>query len=75
MGRQQGFRVLEKSGHHPLVIVTATHPHFAVKAFEVGAVDYLLKPVVETTLANTLQRLVRRFVPPRPVAALHLDPA
>jgi two-component system LytT family response regulator len=39
-----------------LVFVTA-HEHHAVRAFEAGATDYLLKPVTDERLSRTLQRL------------------
>lgn len=42
----------------PLVFVTA-HPEHSLRAFDVAAVDYLLKPVEPERLARTLQRLKR----------------
>jgi two-component system LytT family response regulator len=40
----------------PLVIFVTAHDEHAVKAFEVNAVDYLLKPVEEARLRRALQR-------------------
>jgi two-component system LytT family response regulator len=40
----------------PLVIFVTAHDEHAVKAFEVNAVDYLLKPVEEARLRKALQR-------------------
>jgi two-component system LytT family response regulator len=40
----------------PLVIFVTAHDEHAVKAFEVNAVDYLLKPVEEARLRQALQR-------------------
>jgi two-component system LytT family response regulator len=53
-----GFEVVRALGAGPLpviVIVTAYDEH-AIKAFEAGAVDYLLKPVSEARLRNAVTR-------------------
>jgi len=53
--------------HLPVVFVTAFPAH-AVEAFDVAAVDYLLKPVEEGRLGMALERLrsvQRREAPPR----------
>ncbi|HYF95001.1 MAG TPA: LytTR family DNA-binding domain-containing protein [Symbiobacteriaceae bacterium] len=42
---------------HPRVIFTTAYPEYAVDAFGVGAVDYLLKPFDEERLARALYRL------------------
>jgi two-component system LytT family response regulator len=39
-----GLEVLERVRHRPLVIFTTAHDRYAVAAFELAAVDYLLKP-------------------------------
>ncbi len=58
----------------PRVVFTTAYPQYAVDAFEVGAVGYLLKPFDEERLAQVLYRLglpVRgpqtppRLIPPR----------
>ena len=43
-----------------IVFVTA-YEQYAVKAFEQGAVDYLVKPIDEARLADTVQRLRQRL--------------
>jgi DNA-binding LytR/AlgR family response regulator len=50
------------------VFVTAFDDH-ALAAFEAGAVDYVLKPVDETRLAQTLARLKARLAQPTPDTA------
>nr|WP_320131104.1 response regulator transcription factor [uncultured Holophaga sp.] len=53
--------------HLPLVFVTA-YPVHAVDAYQVGVVDYLLKPVEEQRLALALERVAalrRRSIAPR----------
>ena len=48
-----------------LVFVTA-YDHYAVQAFAHGALDYLLKPVEEARLAETVSRLKERLHSSRP---------
>jgi DNA-binding LytR/AlgR family response regulator len=48
-----------------LVFVTA-YDHYAVQAFAQGALDYLLKPVEESRLAETVSRLKERLHASRP---------
>jgi DNA-binding LytR/AlgR family response regulator len=48
-----------------LVFVTA-YDHYAVQAFAQGALDYLLKPVEEARLAETVSRLKARLQSSRP---------
>lgn len=57
-----GFSVLEALGEAtPEHVVFATaYDHYAVRAFEVRAVDYLLKPFDRTRFEETLQRIERR---------------
>ena len=45
---------------------------YAVRAFEMNAVDYLLKPYTRERLAETLQRLQQRLAPSAPPARGHL---
>ncbi|MFN8010063.1 MAG: LytTR family DNA-binding domain-containing protein [Holophagaceae bacterium] len=46
----------------PTIFVTAFSEH-AVRAFELAAVDYILKPVYEDRLQKSLERLQSRLVP------------
>ncbi len=67
MPKLDGFEVLELIGSDvPVVFVTA-YDEFALKAFEVHAVDYLLKPVSAERLTTALSR-VRERVRPAPPA-------
>ena len=52
-----------------LVFVTA-HDEFALRAFELAAVDYLLKPVTEERLARCIERLKARIERPSGVESL-----
>jgi len=44
----------------PVIFVTA-HDHYAIRAFEVAAIDYLLKPVTEERFALAFNRAIRRL--------------
>jgi two-component system LytT family response regulator len=69
MPKLDGFDVLELLGPDvPVVFVTA-HDEFAIRAFEVHAVDYLLKPVAPERLAAALERVRRRTTAPAVSAA------
>lgn len=60
MGKYNGIQIAKEiKRKHPeihIVFVTA-YKEFAIEAFEIRAVDYLLKPVTETRLRETLARL------------------
>jgi two-component system LytT family response regulator len=53
-----GFEIIEQVGavHMPIVVFVTAHNHYAVKAFEVNALDYLTKPVEAERLNAALQR-------------------
>ena len=69
MPKLDGFEVLDLVGRDvPVVFVTA-YEEFALRAFEVHAVDYLLKPVSRERLAEALGRARARRTPrPAPAA-------
>jgi two-component system LytT family response regulator len=45
----------------PLIVFVTAYDNFAVQAFEVNAIDYLLKPFDRQRLKTTLSRVRRRF--------------
>ncbi len=53
--------VLAMPEERPYVVFLTAHPEHALSAFDVGAVDYLLKPVDEARLAKALAR-ARQFL-------------
>lgn len=68
MPKLDGFEVVELAGASPLantryVFVTA-YDRFALKAFEVRAIDYLLKPFGRERLAQALESVRSRAAPP-----------
>jgi two-component system, LytTR family, response regulator len=56
MPKLNGFEVLELLGRSVPVIFTTAYDSYAVSAFEVHAVDYLLKPFSEQRFAEALSR-------------------
>jgi len=72
MPKLDGFEVLELIGQGPQVIFVTAYDQYALRAFEVHAVDYLLKPFSPERLAEALERArqgIRRGES-QPVAAL-----
>lgn len=51
-----GMQVLEQIDHEPAVIFTTAYDRYAVAAFELGAVDYLLKPFRQERLLAAVER-------------------
>ena len=54
-----GFAVLERLESQPYVVFTTAFDRYALKAFEVHSIDYLLKPVEVSGLHRALDKLVR----------------
>jgi two-component system LytT family response regulator len=52
-----GFDLLEKLDRPPRVIFTTAYDQYAVKAFDVSALDYLLKPIEPERLAAALGKV------------------
>ncbi len=60
-----GFEVLELLGREVAVVFVTAYDEFALRAFEVHAVDYLLKPFSPERLREALGRARRRIGQPR----------
>jgi len=52
-----GLQVLEQLTYEPSVIFTTAHDQYAVTAFELGALDYVLKPFGRERVARVLRRV------------------
>jgi two-component system LytT family response regulator len=61
MPKLSGFEVLELVGEKTAVVFVTAYDEFALKAFEVHAVDYLLKPVEPARLAEAIERAAARL--------------
>src|SRR6187397_51757 len=57
MPGKTGFDMLAELERAPHVIFTTAYDEYALKAFEVNALDYLLKPVEPKRLADAIQKL------------------
>jgi two-component system, LytTR family, response regulator len=55
------FTVLAEIDDLPAVVFTTAYDQYALKAFEVSALDYLLKPIVPARLAEALGRVLSRL--------------
>jgi two-component system LytT family response regulator len=53
-----GFDMLKKLDEIPKVVFVTAHDEFALKAFDVKALDYVLKPVDPARLEETMQKLM-----------------
>ena len=57
MPGKTGFDMLSQLERSPQVIFTTAYDEFALKAFEVNALDYLLKPIEPKRLADAITKL------------------
>lgn len=61
MPKLNGFEMLELLDEQPAIIFTTAFDNYAIKAFEVNAVDYLLKPFSEERFNEALNKVVERI--------------
>ncbi|WP_276501595.1 LytR/AlgR family response regulator transcription factor [Terrimonas pollutisoli] len=52
-----GFEVIEKLSRKPNIIFTTAYEQYAIKAFESFSIDYLLKPIKEERLRQSIEKL------------------
>jgi DNA-binding LytR/AlgR family response regulator len=57
MPGMDGFSVLRSVTHQPEVVFATAYDSYALKAFEVHAADYLLKPISRERLSETVRRI------------------
>ncbi|MEE4279129.1 MAG: LytTR family DNA-binding domain-containing protein [Halieaceae bacterium] len=70
-----GFDVvasLQEDDHMPLIVFVSAFDKYALEAFDVNAVDYILKPVERSRLRKTLDRARERLVRPDKAALLRV---
>lgn len=56
MPKLNGFEMLEMIDNPPLIIFTTAFDEFAIKAFEINAIDYLLKPFLPERFAKAISK-------------------
>lgn len=61
MPKINGFEMLELLEHHPVIIFSTAYNEFAIKAFELNAVDYLLKPYSKERLLLSIDKAIVRL--------------
>lgn len=61
MPEKTGFDLLEELDTVPHVIFTTAYDEYALKAFQVNALDYLLKPVEPKRLGEAIERLQKKI--------------
>jgi DNA-binding LytR/AlgR family response regulator len=59
MPGMDGFEVLEALEDPPLVVFATAYDEYAIKAFEVNSIDYLLKPIARERLLEAMERARR----------------
>ncbi len=52
-----GFEMLSKLKHQPKVVFVTAYDQYAIKAFDEGSIDYLLKPIETERLEKTIKKL------------------
>ena len=57
MPDKNGFEVLSELSYQPMVIFTTAYEQYAIQAFEVHSVDYLVKPIEVKRLGKTIEKL------------------
>lgn len=60
MPGRTGFQLLESLESVPLVVFTTAYDEFALKGFEVNALDYLLKPIQAERLSEAVQKILEK---------------
>lgn len=61
MPEKTGFDLLEELDHVPHVIFTTAYDEYALKAFQVNALDYLLKPIEPKRLEDAINKLLGKI--------------
>lgn len=62
MPGRDGFEMLEQLSVLPTVIFTTAYDEYAIKVFEINAIDYLLKPVTPERLETALNKVTEQFI-------------
>jgi len=58
-----GFDLLQRLDRDPLVVFTTAYDKYAIEAFSVSSVDYLLKPIEPERLDRAIDKLERMWSP------------
>lgn len=61
MPKITGFEMIELLDHKPQIIFTTAYDQYALKAFELNAVDYLLKPFSKERMQKAIEKVVHHI--------------
>lgn len=61
MPGKSGFDLLNEIKKRPFVIFITAYDEYAIKAFEVNALDYILKPIEENRLSEAIEKFERYY--------------
>jgi two-component system LytT family response regulator len=61
MPRLTGFELIEVMTEKPVIIFTTAYDQFAIKAFEMNAIDYLLKPFPKERLRSAVNKAAEKI--------------
>lgn len=75
MPKLDGFEVVELAGARTQYVFVTAYDQFALKAFEVRAIDYLLKPFSRERLAQAIESARTRTTPPEQIEAVASEAA
>ncbi|MDA7836424.1 LytTR family DNA-binding domain-containing protein [Salibacteraceae bacterium] len=69
-----GFELLDElEGKAPEVIFVTAYDEYALKAFEVNALDYLMKPVEESRLQESIDKIAKRIEKKKSEENVHVN--
>ena len=75
--RHNGLDLLDRLDKNTRVVLVTAHEEYALRGFELGVIDYLLKPVFSDRLAVTVERLHQSLgdttPPPKPESSTTLS--
>ena len=61
MPEKSGFDLLDELGTVPQVVFTTAYDQYAVRAFEVNALDYIVKPIREERFAKAIEKIKKEL--------------
>jgi two-component system LytT family response regulator len=73
MPGKSGFDLLSELSYAPEVIFVTAYDQFAIKAFEVNALDYILKPVNPERLKEAVTKVIRKLTQAEGEKALDIN--
>lgn len=69
----QSFEIFNRTEVKSTIIFTTAYDEFALRAFKVNSIDYLLKPIAADDLQRAFDKLKQRLVAASPADAVKLD--